>query len=69
MSTLPAFLYRNPAEVIEQAELDSLGCRICHKADELFGRLHCLDVRNTKQTGVPTIGHRCKWFLEMGGKQ
>lgn len=65
-NALPAHYYRNPADVVEQAQLDDLGCRLCDKADEVWNRLHCMDVRNPKQTGVPTIGHRCKWFMETG---
>jgi len=27
-----------------------------------LGRDYCTDLRNTKQTGFPSIGHRCRWF-------
>jgi hypothetical protein len=61
---LPAFMYRDPAEVVERMELDELGCRICSSGESTFLRMVCGDARNEKQKGVPFIGHRCKWFSE-----
>lgn len=63
---LPAFMYRDPAEVVEGLELDRLGCGICSSGESTFTWLVCGDARNEKQKGVPFIGHRCKWFTEKG---
>lgn len=64
-NALRQFMYRNPADVVEWAELDALGCRACSPHRVVFDRVLCGDVRNeTQQAGVPRIGHRCKWFVE-----
>lgn len=61
---LPARYYRDPAEMLEQLQLDRLGCKLCAKHTTVLGRSFCTDERNDKQAGVPGIGHRCKWFQE-----
>jgi hypothetical protein len=61
---LPACYYRDPAETLEQLELDSLGCRLCTQHVVFLGRSLCTHEKNEKQEGVPRIGHRCKWFDE-----
>ncbi|WP_160816628.1 hypothetical protein [Nitrosomonas oligotropha] len=58
-------MYRDPADVLEHAEFNQLGCRACVSHRVVFDRVLCGDVRNeTQQAGVPRIGHRCKWFVE-----
>lgn len=65
-NALRQFMYRDPAEVVERAELNALGCRACSSHRIVFDRVLCGDVRNeTQQAGVPRIGHRCKWFVEI----
>ena len=61
-SALPARFYRDPAEVVEVAQLDSMGCRACKSHGVVFDRVVCLDGRNDKQKGVPRVGHRCSFF-------
>lgn len=61
---LPAHFYRDPAEVLERAEMNELGCRACRSSSLIFTKMHCDDTRNENQTGVPRIGHRCKYFAE-----
>jgi hypothetical protein len=61
-SALPARFYRDPAEVVEVAQLDSMGCRACSSHRVVFDRVVCLDGRNDKQKGVPRVGHRCRFF-------
>ena len=61
---LPAFYYRDPLDVVERNELNAMGCKACISAGHLFDRLICSDPRNEKQKGVPSIGHRCKFFKE-----
>lgn len=55
-------MYGDPADVVERLEMDQLGCRACKTHKVVFDRVLCGDGRNEKQTGVPRIGHRCKWF-------
>jgi hypothetical protein len=51
--------------VVERLEMDRLGCRACVSHRLVFDRVICGDGRNeAKQSGVPRIGHRCKWFVE-----
>jgi len=59
---LPSWMWRDPAEVAERRELMALGCSICRSHGKTLGRDHCTDLRNTRQTGFPSIGHRCRWF-------
>lgn len=61
-SALPARFYRDPAKVVELAQLDSMGCRACLSHRVVFDRVVCLDGRNDKQKGVPRVGHRCRFF-------
>lgn len=64
-NALPRFMYGNPADVAERLELDELGCRACASHRLVFDRVLCGDVRNEmSQSGVPRIGHRCRWFNE-----
>ena len=63
-----SWMWGDPAAVAERMEQNKLGCSLCGKADENWGKMHCMDVRNHEQKGVPTIGHRCKWFVEKGEK-
>ena len=63
---MPAFMYRDPAAVVEELELRELGCGGCLLSGVVLGRMVCGDERNQKQHGVPSIGHRCKWFMERG---
>lgn len=61
---LPAFMYGDPADVLERSQLNRLGCRACVAHRVVFGRVVCGDVRNqTQQAGVPRVGHWCKWFV------
>jgi hypothetical protein len=62
--TLPSFYYRDPAEVIERVQMDRLGCRACVSHSVVLGRVMCGDERNEHQVGVPSVGHRCKWFID-----
>ncbi|WP_025041013.1 hypothetical protein [Nitrosospira briensis] len=61
---LPAKYYRDPAETLEARQLDRLGCKLCTKHAKVLGRSMCMDERNKLQAGVPTVGHRCRWFDE-----
>ena len=61
---LPAFCYRDPAEVVERNELLSLGCRACSSLVVVLNRPMCQDSRNESQKGVPGIGIRCRYFRE-----
>lgn len=58
--------YGDPAIVAERNEFDRKGCSLCTHAEKILKRTTCQDPRNTKQKGVPRIGHRCKWFQEKG---
>lgn len=61
---LPAFMYGDPADVLERSQLNRLGCRACVSHRSVLGRVMCGDSRNqTQQAGVPRVGHRCKWFV------
>lgn len=60
----PMHFYGDPALVVERAELDDLGCRICDQHGHVLDRVVCHAEKNVKQRGVPYIGHRCKWFGE-----
>jgi hypothetical protein len=60
----PAIFYGDPQRVVEQAELDAIGCEICTKAAFTWHRVLCLEPKNEMQKGVPYVGHRCKWFEE-----
>ncbi len=64
VGAMPSMLYRDPAAVVEELELREWGCRLCVFAGDVFGRVICNEGRNSKQRGVPSIGHRCKWFKE-----
>lgn len=66
---LDAYLYRDPAEVVERLELDALGCEACRFAAFTFIRPVCTEPRNKGQKGVPSVGHRCKWFVERDAKE
>ncbi len=61
---LPAYCYRDPAQVAEGNERRELGCSLCINHSYMFDRAICADSRNEKQVGFPTIGGRCKWFVE-----
>lgn len=62
---LPRYFYGDPADVVERLQMDRLGCRACVSHRVVFGRVICVDARNEmKQSGVPVIGHRCRWFVE-----
>ena len=65
-TALPAYLYRDPAEVVENDEMLRLGCKACAKAMTVFGIVRCEDPRNESQKGVPRIGRRCKIYVERG---
>ena len=62
----PAWLYGNPADIVEYDQMDALGCRACTKHEVVLVNSVCTDARNPAQKGVPNIGHRCKWFNEKG---
>lgn len=67
MSTVaPSIFYGDPQFVVEQAELDDLGCGLCTKHGFILTKAICLEPKNEKQKGVPHIGHRCRWFDEGG---
>ena len=60
---LPAFMYGDPADVLERSQLNRLGCRACVSHRVVFGRVVCGDVRNeTQQKGVPHVGSKCRFF-------
>lgn len=63
-SALPMRFYRDPAEVVERAQMVELGCRACNSHTHLLGKIVCTDPRKLDNKGVPGIGHRCKWFSE-----
>lgn len=58
--------YGDPANIAERNELDRMGCALCAMAEKILVRTVCTDPHNTKQKGVPRIGHRCRWFREKG---
>jgi len=62
----PHYYYGDPADVVERAEMDALGCRACRSHKVVFDRVMCGDVRNEQQTGVPRVGHRCPLFDDRG---
>lgn len=64
MVALPAHLYRDPAEVVERAEIRALGCSLCRASAITLMRAFCSDPRNGQQRGFPTIGIRCRWYDE-----
>lgn len=64
--TLRACDYGDPAIIAERNEYDRMGCALCATSEKILTRTLCKDPRNTKQKGVPRIGHRCKWFREKG---
>lgn len=64
-TALPAWMYGDPADVVERLELDDLGCKACSMSEMAF-KVVCTHSRNKQQKGVPQIGHRCKWFRDMG---
>lgn len=61
-NALPAYCYRDPAEVVERQQLTELGCIACEKHTHLFGKIVCSEVRKTDNKGVPRIGSKCKYF-------
>lgn len=64
MTVAPAIFYGDPQRVVEEAELNEIGCRLCTKAGFTWHKVLCLEPRNEKQKGVPYVGHKCKWFEE-----
>ncbi len=62
--TAPAIFYGDPLNVLEQAELNDIGCKLCTKAGFTWYKVLCLEPKNDKQKGVPYIGHKCRWFDE-----
>ena len=64
MTALPAYMYRNPAEIVERAEIHALGCALCQSSAITLMRAFCDQPENVRQAGFPTIGQRCKWFAE-----
>ena len=65
MATLPAFMYADPFLVVQKQERDRMGCELCTKVGVTMHGVVCSEPRNNQQNGVPTIGHRCKWFKEI----
>ena len=65
-TALPASRYRDPADVVEFDQMDALGCRLCTKYGEVLTKSICQEEKNEFQKGVPTIGHKCRWFVERG---
>ena len=61
-NALPAHMYRDPAQVVERAELTDMGCRACEHHAYLFGRVVCSNPNKTDNKNVPRIGTKCKWF-------
>lgn len=61
---LPRHMYGDPAMVVERAESRELGCRLCRSAVVTLMRMCCGHDRNVDQKGFPTIGDRCRWFVE-----
>lgn len=61
---LPRGMYGDPADVIERAQMNQLGCRACSRSIEICGRSMCGERRNLGQKGFPAIGWKCRWFLE-----
>lgn len=60
---LPAWMYRNPADVVEGNQMMASGCSACKSAFKMMGITRCEDQRNEFQRGVPSIGSRCKYFI------
>lgn len=65
-NALPAWMYRDPAKVAEQMQMQELGCKACSKAGVTMHGVVCLEPKNYLQKGVPHSGQRCKWFDERG---
>ncbi len=61
---LPKFMYGNPADVAEAAEISELECRLCRAAAVTMQRAFCGHERNPQQKGFPVIGSRCRYFDE-----
>lgn len=64
MVALPAWMYRDPANVAEQMQFNELGCKACSKACVTKLGVVCEEPKNEQQKGVPYSGHHCKWFDE-----
>ena len=65
MSTsLPAWMWGDPSVVAERLERAELGCSLCKSNAVMVIASICGDQRNTRQSGYPHIGHRCRWFSE-----
>jgi hypothetical protein len=63
-NALPSFRYRDPADVVEFDQMDTLGCRLCTKHSIVLTKSTCSEEKNAIQKGVPIIGHKCRWFVE-----
>lgn len=61
-NAMPAYMYADPALVVERQELVELGCRACGKHTYLFGKVVCTDPRKADNKNVPRIGSKCKFF-------
>lgn len=61
---LPAYFYRDPAEVLEHQQLKELGCKGCASHVMVGDRVGCSDPRKINQKGIPRIGINCKFYKE-----
>jgi hypothetical protein len=61
-NALPACMYRDPAIVVEQNQLQQMGCQACDHHGFLLQRVICTHERVTNYKRVPGIGQKCKYF-------
>ena len=61
---MPAWCYRDPAEVAERVQVMERGCSGCVSSFMVMGVTRCEDQRNDAQKGVPFIGPRCRYFKQ-----
>lgn len=61
---LPAYCYQDPAKVVENNQLHSLGCRACKHHSTTLGKVYCANTKVPIQIlkRVPSIGRGCKQF-------
>jgi len=59
---LPAYMYRDPADVAETNELERLGCSLCLHVAVTIYRPFCNHPKNEQQLGFPWKGYRCRLF-------
>lgn len=62
MTALPAFMYRDPAQVAEANEMRELACTLCRHSAVTLMRTFCANPSNPQQKGFPWKGYRCRLF-------